>query len=118
MAATRALRRDRGSKFEQGRNALELEKMPVNLDAVAQAFADFTEGLKYEGVSELSPKAQINMLEISKIISNWQGSPGLHTAKGLDILKRRIYSVYPFIALTAHSVLHHFGFERDQHKKS
>lgn len=95
MAAMRTLRQDRGTRFEQGRNALELEKMPVNMDAVAQAFADFAESFKYEGVSELSPKAQMKMVEISKIISNWQGSPGLHTAKGLDILKRRIDAAYP-----------------------
>ena len=95
MAAMRTLRQDRGTRFEQGRNALELEKMPVNMDAVAQAYADFAESFKYEGVSELSPKAQMKMVEISKIISNWQGSPGLHTAKGLDILKRRIDAAYP-----------------------
>lgn len=95
MAAMRALRQDRSSNFASRKSNLELEKIPVDMDAVAQSFANFAESFKYENVSELSPKAQMKMAEIGKIISDWQRSPGLHTAKGLDILKRRIDSAYP-----------------------
>jgi len=95
MLAMRALKQDRSSAFKTNKSALELEKVPVDMNAVAQSFGEFAESFKYENVSELSPKAQMKMAEIGKIISNWQRSPGLHTAKGLDILKRRIDSAYP-----------------------
>ena len=95
MSALRNMRTERGAKFGAGKQALQLEKIPVDMDRVASQFTRLADSFVYEGVSELSPKGQMKLAELQKIIGQWQKSPGLHTAKGLDILKRRIDNAYP-----------------------
>lgn len=95
MSALRNMRTERGATFRAGKEALELEKIPVDMDKVASEFSSLADSFMYEGISELSPKGQMKLAELQKIISSWQKSPGLHTAKGLDILKRRIDNAYP-----------------------
>ena len=95
IAAMGEMRATRGENFRTGKSALELETIPVNLDGIATAFGDFAKGLSFEGMSELSPKGTAKLVEIGQIISDWQKSPGLHNAKGLDMLKRRIDNAYP-----------------------
>ena len=95
ISAMGEMRATRGENFRAGKSALELETIPVNLDGIAAAFGDFAKGLSFEGMSELSPKGTAKLVEIGQIISDWQKSPGLHNAKGLDMLKRRIDNAYP-----------------------
>lgn len=95
LSAVRNMRNERGANFRAGKEALQLEKIPVDMDKVASRFTTLADSFMYEGISELSPKGQMKLAELQKIISNWQKSPGLHTAKGLDILKRRIDNAYP-----------------------
>jgi len=62
---------------------------------MAMNFSDWSKGFSYEGVSELSPKGQAKLKSVQKLIKDWQRSPALHNAKGLDMLKRRIDNEYP-----------------------
>ena len=95
IAALRRLKETKQNKFLTSREALQLEKMPVDFDALAAKIDDFAEKFSFEGVSELSEAGQAKLAKVQKLISDWQKSPALHNAKGLDILKRRIDNEYP-----------------------
>ena len=95
MKRMREMRSTMKSEFGGAKSALELEKVPVDMGAVFGDFKSLVKDFTYEGVSELSPRGQAKLRSIGNIIARWQKSPGLHTAKGLDILKRRIDAEYP-----------------------
>ncbi len=95
MKVMREMREARKGDYDTKKSALELDTVPIDMDEVSADFANMVNGFTYEGTSELSTKAQQKLRSIATIISNWQKSPGLHTAKGLDILKRRIDGEYP-----------------------
>ena len=82
-------------RFKKDKKALQLEATPVNFENIKQAIASFENKYMFEGVSELSIKAQNKLKELKKIIKLFEDNPKLHNAKGLDILKRRIDAEYP-----------------------
>ncbi len=95
IAALRRLKETKQNKFVTSREALNLEKMPVDFDALAEKINEFAEKFNFEGVSELSELGQSKLAKVQSLVSDWQRSPALHNAKGLDILKRRIDNEYP-----------------------
>lgn len=95
IAALRRLKETKQNKFVTSKEALQLEKMPVDFDALAAKIGEFAEKFNFEGVSELSNAGQSKLAEVQRLVSDWQKSPALHNAKGLDILKRRIDNEYP-----------------------
>ncbi len=95
IAALRRLKETKQNKFVTSREALNLEKMPVNFDALAEKINEFAEKFNFEGVSELSELGQSKLAKVQSLVADWQRSPALHNAKGLDILKRRIDNEYP-----------------------
>ena len=82
-------------RFKKDKKALQLEATPVNFENIKQAIKAFEDGYMFEGVSELSVKAQKKLSDIKKIVKLFEENPKLHNAKGLDILKRRIDAEYP-----------------------
>tara|TARA_B100000902_G_scaffold398611_1_gene466038 strand:+ start:7421 stop:9061 length:1641 start_codon:yes stop_codon:yes gene_type:complete len=95
IAALRRLKETKQNKFVTSKEALQLEKMPVDFDALAAKVGEFAEKFNFEGVSELSELGQNKLAKVQSLVSDWQKSPALHNAKGLDILKRRIDNEYP-----------------------
>jgi len=95
IAALRRLKETKQNKFVTSKEALQLEKMPVDFDALAAKIGEFAEKFNFEGVSELSELGQNKLAKVQSLVSDWQKSPALHNAKGLDILKRRIDNEYP-----------------------
>ena len=95
IAALRRLKETKQNKFVTSREALNLEKMPVDFDALAEKINEFAEKFNFEGVSELSELGQSKLAKVQSLVADWQRSPALHNAKGLDILKRRIDNEYP-----------------------
>ena len=95
IAALRRLKETKQNKFVTSKEALQLEKMPVDFDALAAKVGEFAEKFNFEGVSELSELGQSKLAKVQSLVSDWQRSPALHNAKGLDILKRRIDNEYP-----------------------
>jgi len=91
----RRLKETKQNKFVTSKEALQLEKMPVDFDALAAKVGEFAEKFNFEGVSELSELGQNKLAKVQSLVSDWQKSPALHNAKGLDILKRRIDNEYP-----------------------
>ena len=83
------------SKFKKDKKTLQLEKTPINFSKITNDIKTFESGYKFEGVSELSKKAQLKLSDLKKIVKEFEKNPKLHNAKGLDILKRRIDAEYP-----------------------
>jgi len=82
-------------KFKKDKQTLKLETTPVDFSKITDAIKTFESGFKFEGMSELSTKAQKKLTDIKKIVAEFEQNPKLHNAKGLDILKRRIDAEYP-----------------------
>ena len=95
IAALRDRKQTKQNDFISGRDALELEKMPIDFDMIAQNIDGWSQKFSFGGSSELSKKGQLKLQAIQDLIAEWQKSPALHNAKGLDMLKRRIDGEYP-----------------------
>jgi len=95
IAALRDRKQTKQNDFISGRDALELEKMPIDFDIIAQNIDGWSEKFFFGGASELSTNAQQKLVIVKDLIAEWQKSPALHNAKGLDMLKRRIDGEYP-----------------------
>ena len=66
IAALRRLKETKQNKFLTSREALQLEKMPVDFDALAAKIDDFAEKFSFEGVSELSEAGQAKLAKVQK----------------------------------------------------
>ena len=86
---------ERGKEYTTTKAGLKLEDLPVDISKVRKSFNEFSDSKKFEGMSELSAKAQKKLANISKIIDEFEANPKLHNAKGLDMLKRRVDAEYP-----------------------
>jgi len=74
---------------------LKLDEIGMDMKDPLKALDDFAIDKSYRGMTELSPEATAKIDEIRKIIKEF-GKPGrgMNTAKGMDLLKRRINSLY------------------------
>ena len=95
ISALQQLKSNKQNVYLNSKQALQLERQAVDFDVMAMNFSDWSKGFFYEGVSELSVKGQAKLKAVQKLIKDWQRSPALHNAKGLDMLKRRIDNEYP-----------------------
>lgn len=95
LQAMKDLSGQRTSNYKTNKAALKLENTPVNFKNIQQKIIAFEKSKKFEGMSELSKKGQNKLVEIKKIVAEWQKNPALHNAKGMDMLKRRIDAEYP-----------------------
>jgi len=91
----RAMKDSKQNTFLSSREALRLEQIKVDFDALAAKTQEWSKKWVFEGQSELSPKGQAKLKAVTALINDWQKSPALHNAKGLDVLKRRIDNEYP-----------------------
>jgi hypothetical protein len=88
-------RRKFTEEYSTGKKELDLENVKVDMEPISQSVNDLRQGFEYEGQSELSKQGQKKLKDVEKLVATWSKSKGLHTAKGLDILKRRIDNEYP-----------------------
>ena len=89
------LKANRNKAFKRGTEALQLEKLPVDMGSILSQFDDLVSSFTFEGVSVLSPQAISKVKQMREAISEFNKSKGLHNAKGADILKRKIDNLYP-----------------------
>jgi hypothetical protein len=95
LQAMKDLSDTRTGNYKTNKAELKLESSPVSFQKTLDKINDFELSKQFEGMSELSAKAQKKLLDIKKIVKEWEGNPALHNAKGMDILKRRIDAEYP-----------------------
>jgi len=85
----------RNQQFALNKEILQLGRREINMEPVTDAIAEIRNTKEFQGVSELSQAAQKKLAQIEKLVDQWNSSPALHNAQGLDILKRRIDAEYP-----------------------
>ena len=95
LKAMKDLSGQRTKGFKTSKAQLKLESTPIVFSKITEKIADFEKSKMFEGMSELSTKAQDKLSSIKKIVAEFEANPKLHNAKGLDILKRRVDAEYP-----------------------
>ena len=95
LQAMKDLSGQKTKDFKSSKKQLALESTPIVFTKITDKIADFEKSKMFEGMSELSAKAQDKLNNIKKIVAEFEANPKLHNAKGLDILKRRIDAEYP-----------------------
>ena len=84
--------------FRTSKDDLSLGQITMDFKDIDKLVAKFktqygVEGVK--GVLELSGEAQTKLKALEEIINEFKGIPQLHTARGFDLLKKRIQAEYP-----------------------
>ena len=95
LQAMKDLSGQKTKDFKSSKKQLALESTPIVFTKITQKIDDFEKAKMFEGMSELSAKAQDKLSNIKKIVAEFEANPKLHNAKGLDILKRRVDAEYP-----------------------
>ena len=93
------------SDYLDQKTKLKLDQQKINFSNIETQVNDWIAGKtyggetvfgqKFGGISELSESSQKILRDIQKEITLYENNPQLHTAQGLDILKRKIDNMYP-----------------------
>tara|TARA_R110000824_G_scaffold401062_1_gene610530 strand:+ start:912 stop:2432 length:1521 start_codon:yes stop_codon:yes gene_type:complete len=81
--------------FVDQKTKLQLDKKNIDFSTIENNITQWIDSKTYQGVSELSDNSQKILNNINKEIKIWSANKGLHNAKGLDMLKRKIDDMYP-----------------------
>lgn len=94
-----ALKAQRRQAYEKGIQTTNNNQVFLDFKPIEQTFDDTLQGLTVKGVggvtaSRVGDKTLKEVGEIKAVIDEWKSKPELHTAQGLDALKRRIDDLY------------------------
>lgn len=93
------LKNQRRQAYEKGIESTNKNQVFLDFKPIEQTFNDTIQGLTVKGVggvsaSKVGDKTLREVDEINKVVQEWKSKPELHTAQGLDALKRRIDDLY------------------------
>jgi len=93
------LKNQRKQAYEQGIESTNKNQVFLDFKPIEETFGNTLKGLTVEGVggvsaSRVGQKTLNEIGEINKVVQEWKSKPELHTAQGLDALKRRIDDLY------------------------
>ena len=93
------LKNQRRQAYEQGIQTTNKNQVFLNFKPIETTFQDTLKGLTVKGVggvtaSRVGEKTLREIDEIKSVVGEWKSKPELHTAEGLDALKRRIDDLY------------------------
>jgi hypothetical protein len=93
------LKNQRRQAYEQGIESTNKNQVFLDFNPIEKTFNDTLQGLTVKGVggvsaSRVGDKTLREVDEINKVVQEWKAKPELHTAQGLDALKRRIDDLY------------------------
>lgn len=93
------LKNQRKQAYEQGIETTNKNQVFLDFNPIEKTFNDTLQGLTVKGVggvsaSRVGDKTLREIDEINKVVQEWKSKPELHTAQGLDALKRRIDDLY------------------------
>jgi hypothetical protein len=99
QGAMQTLKQNRRSAYEQGIQSTKQNQVFLDFKPIEQKFDDAIQALTIKGVggvsaSKVGQKTLDDVAEIRAVVDEWRAKPELHTAEGLDALKRRIDDVY------------------------
>jgi len=89
------LKNQRRQAYEQGIQSTNKNQVFLDFKPIETTFQDTLKGLTVKGVggvsaSRVGDKTLREVGEIKSVVNEWKSKPELHTAEGLDALKRRI----------------------------
>jgi hypothetical protein len=98
-AAQSGLQTLKNQAYEQGIQTTNKNQVFLNFKPIETTFQDTLKGLTVKGVggvtaSRVGEKTLREIDEIKSVVGEWKSKPELHTAEGLDALKRRIDDLY------------------------
>jgi hypothetical protein len=93
------LKNQRKLAYEQGIQTTNKNQVFLDFKPIQETFNDTLKGLTVKGVggveaSRVGQKTLNEIDEIKTVLNEWKSKPELHTAEGLDALKRRIDDLY------------------------
>jgi hypothetical protein len=99
QGAMQTLKQNRKTAYEQGFQTTKQNQTFLDFKPIEQKFDGAIKNLTVTGVggvsaSKVGQKTLDDVAEIKAVIDEWKAKPELHTAEGLDALKRRIDDVY------------------------
>ena len=95
FAGMKAIEEKSKKNYLKGIDELELGKQKINFSNIEKAINDLIEGKKFKGEFTVSQNAVNKIKSIKEIVARWKANKGLHNAKGIDMLKRKIDAEYP-----------------------
>jgi hypothetical protein len=99
QGAMQTLKQNRRTAYEQGFQTTKQNQTFLDFKPIEQKFDGAIKNLTITGVggvsaSKVGQKTLDDVAEIKAVIDEWKAKPELHTAEGLDALKRRVDDVY------------------------
>ena len=99
QSGLQTLKQNRKDAFQQGFQTTQNNQVFLDFKPIEDKFTDVIKNLNVTGVggvtaSKVGKNTLKDVNEIKQVINEWKGKPELHTAEGLDALKRRIDDVY------------------------
>ena len=99
QSGLQTLKNQRRQAYEQGIQTTNKNQVFLDFKPIETTFQDTLKGLTVKGVggvtaSRVGDKTLREIDQIKNVVDEWKTKPELHTAEGLDALKRRIDDLY------------------------
>ena len=99
QGAMQTLKQNRRDAFQKGFESTKQNQTFLDFKPIETKFDNAIQSLTVKGVgnvsaSKVGQKTLDDVAEIKAVVDEWKAKPELHTAEGLDALKRRIDDVY------------------------
>jgi len=99
QSGLQTLKNQRRQAYEKGIQTTNNNQVFLDFKPIETTFQDTLKGLTVKGVggvsaSRVGDKTLREVNEIKSVVNEWKSKPELHTAEGLDALKRRIDDLY------------------------
>ena len=99
QGAMQTLKQNRRDAFQKGFESTKQNQTFLDFKPIETKFDNAIQSLTVKGVggvsaSKVGQKTLDDVAEIKTVVDEWKAKPELHTAEGLDALKRRIDDVY------------------------
>lgn len=99
QGAMQTLKQSRRDAFQKGFESTKQNQVFLDFTPINDKFDNAIQSLTVKGVgnvsaSKVGKKTLDDVAEIKSVVDEWKAKPELHTAEGLDALKRRIDDVY------------------------
>tara|TARA_R100000808_G_scaffold7202_1_gene21267 strand:+ start:1640 stop:3190 length:1551 start_codon:yes stop_codon:yes gene_type:complete len=87
---------EKKSIYKSGMSQIRERNKPIDFEKVKSEIAEVRKDYTDEGMLILSDGAKNKLTKIDKLVSDFEKNPKLHTASGLDALKRMIDKLYDY----------------------